>query len=154
MPFYPFLGECSPTKIFSTAKIIGYPYSNLSNLEDLGGTSLQRGDARLSYARYYSVKAKPVAGLQLRTGATWDASFQVPKMTYVEPQNGAPTPLSGVAFNLKRLSCLEGCQQSKQKLTIAALRFSSRIDLGQALGRCKQPPWQPRMNQLQVENVG
>ena len=34
VPFYPFLGEGSPTKIDSRKKI-GHPYSNLSNLEDL-----------------------------------------------------------------------------------------------------------------------
>ena len=34
MPFYPFLGEGSPTKI-GYRKQKRYPYSNLSNLEDL-----------------------------------------------------------------------------------------------------------------------
>ena len=34
MPFDPFLGEGSPTKVDCRPKV-GYPYSNLSNLEDL-----------------------------------------------------------------------------------------------------------------------
>ena len=34
VPFYPFLGEDSPTTI-DYRKQFGYPYSNLSNLEDL-----------------------------------------------------------------------------------------------------------------------
>ena len=37
VPFYPFLGEGSPTEMDYRKK--GYPYSNLSNLEDLGLTT-------------------------------------------------------------------------------------------------------------------
>ena len=36
MPFYPFFGEGSPSKIDYRRKKSWYPYSNLLNLEDLG----------------------------------------------------------------------------------------------------------------------
>ena len=83
MPFYPFIGEGSPTKIDKPERNRGYPYSNLSNLEDLvvfcfGGESSLRVGSRFIRGHMVTLEPLKPAWGRFEESRRGVPNFQVP----------------------------------------------------------------------------